>query len=60
MGPAEDPNLHPHQTELPTIDQVAMIWISEQGLAPTIKGAWLTGRDGAIHTLPFEPICFPL
>jgi hypothetical protein len=64
-GPAADPSLHPHQTLLPTADQVGVIWTSDDGEAPPHRGIWLSGKDGKVHKLQpwdpnLEPICFPL
>ena len=60
-----DPTVHSHRTNLPTAEQVAMIWVSDEGQPPVFRGIVLEGKEGGIKSLHYynpnvDPLCYPL
>uniref|UniRef100_A0A183CL31 ATP-dependent DNA helicase n=1 Tax=Globodera pallida TaxID=36090 RepID=A0A183CL31_GLOPA len=53
------------KTEAPTAQQIAVIWVQEDGLAPEVHGFWVCDKAGKMRLLKsgmpqLDPCCFPL
>uniref|UniRef100_A0A915K862 Helitron helicase-like domain-containing protein n=1 Tax=Romanomermis culicivorax TaxID=13658 RepID=A0A915K862_ROMCU len=60
-----DGEVHAHRTDVPTTEQVAVVWISKSGEPPNFSGVRLHGRKGDFKEMPYfepnvDPACFPL
>uniref|UniRef100_A0AC34GVC6 Uncharacterized protein n=1 Tax=Panagrolaimus sp. ES5 TaxID=591445 RepID=A0AC34GVC6_9BILA len=49
-----DPGIHSHRTEVPTAEQVGIMWDSNVGNPPKTRGVLLNGRDG--HLVRMHPL----
>uniref|UniRef100_A0A915KCU8 Helitron helicase-like domain-containing protein n=1 Tax=Romanomermis culicivorax TaxID=13658 RepID=A0A915KCU8_ROMCU len=57
--------IHKHRTDLPTVEQVAVVWLSKDGEPPQFKGVRLYGRQGDYYEMLYfepnvDPACYPL
>uniref|UniRef100_A0A914I8K2 ATP-dependent DNA helicase n=1 Tax=Globodera rostochiensis TaxID=31243 RepID=A0A914I8K2_GLORO len=53
------------KTEAPSAQQIAVIWVQEDGLAPGVHGFWVCDKAGKMRLLKsgmpqLDPCCFPL
>ncbi|KAL3091075.1 hypothetical protein niasHS_005038 [Heterodera schachtii] len=53
------------RADAPTAQQVAVIWVQEDGLAPEVNGFWICDKAGKMRELKsgmpqLDPCCFPL
>ena len=60
-----DPAVHSHRTNQPTAEQVAIIWVNDEGEPPFFKGIVLEGKEGGIKSMHYynpnvDPLCYPM